>query len=58
MSFSKIQNYAKSAQECMGHTHPQKQCCASSPLFQELAELLSTKAQKKPLSTLKKDCFV
>ena len=52
MSFSKIWNYAKSAQR-MGHGTHRIQCCAPLPLFQELAELLSTKAQKKPLSTLK-----
>jgi hypothetical protein len=34
------------------------QRCAPSPLFQELAELLSAKAQEKPLSTLKKECFL
>jgi hypothetical protein len=34
------------------YTH-RTQRCAPSPLFQELAELLCTKVQKKPLSTLK-----
>jgi hypothetical protein len=48
----KIRNYTKSAQR-MGHASHRTQCCAPSPLFQELAEILSTNAQKKPLSTLK-----